>query len=146
MDITIDKKRVLDVVKMNVSIVGRSYKDSNGNSLWDVVSIEERDVAALEQLWNSPFGLLLASLENFISGCEGKTITFADNRRFNEAVVSDLKEVIENYLGNSITAEWMKLKAVEYAPTYTSAAEKDLESILVKLRVKTEPVLKTFNS
>lgn len=145
MDIVIDKKHVLDGVRMNASIVGRSYKDSNGDNLWDTLRIEERDIDVLEQFWNSTFGSLLASLGDFLDGYEDTTITIVDNRRFNDGVVSDLKNVIENYLENSITAEWMKLKAAEYAPTYSSAAEKAMTSISVKLRVKTEPVLKTFD-
>lgn len=146
MEITIDRNAILKGVEMNVSVTGRNYRDADGNSLWDKVKIQERDEPMLLQFWDSAYGHLLKSLENFVEGHTSTSLTLADNRRMNKNVVSDLPAVVQAVLVNLITAEWMKLKAVEFAPLYADAAEKGLEDVLYKLRVKTEPTMKKYNS
>lgn len=144
MTITIDKDTVLQFVEMNVSVTGRDYRDANGNNLWDKVKIQERDEPMLLRFWDSAYGHLLKSLDNFVEGHTYTTLTLADNRRMNESVVSDLAAVVQAVLVNFITAEWLKLKAVEFATQYADAAEKGLEDVLYKLRVKNEPIMKKY--
>lgn len=146
MDITIDKSSVFESVKMNVSIVGRSYKDADGNSLWDRIGIQARDEDLMEKHWDSAYGSVLASLENFLTGHTGTTLSIDDKRRINGSAASDLSETVGSYLTNRMTAEWMKLKAVEYAGGYANAADVAMQNLLGKVRVKTEPVLKKFNT
>ena len=73
-------------------------------------------------------------------------MTLVENRRFNEAVVSDLSGIVHQYLMNFVSAEWMKIKAVEYAPVFSARADECLNTIFAKLRFKNEPVMKTFDS
>lgn len=145
MELTIDKSQVYDDVAMNVSIVGRSINDANGNSLYDKVRIQDRDMDILSLFWSDAFGVLLEKLGNFITSSTDGKIVLADDRRMNEAALSNLKAVITDYLVYSITADWMKLKAVEYVPVYEGKAETALASVVAKVLQKKEPVLKKYN-
>lgn len=145
MELTIDKSQVYDDVAMNVSIVGRSINDANGNSLYDKVRIQDRDMDILSLFWSDAFGVLLEKLGNFITSSTDGKIVLADDRRMNEAALSNLKSVITDYMVYSITADWMKLKAVEYVPVYEGKAETALASVVAKVLLKNEPVLKKYN-
>lgn len=145
MELTIDKSQVYDDVAMNVSIVGRSINDANGNSLYDKVRIQDRDMDILSLFWSDAFGMLLEKLGNFITSSTDGKIVLADDRRMNEAALSNLKSVITDYMVYSITADWMKLKAVEYVPVYEGKAETALASVVAKVLLKKEPVLKKYN-
>ena len=146
MELTIDKSQVYDDVAMNVSIVGRNLNDANGNSLYDKVRIQDRDMDILSLFWSDAFGMLLEKLGNFITSSTDGKIVLADDRRMNEAALSNLKTVITDYMVYSMTADWMKLKAVEYAGIYTTKSESLLASVLDIVHLKKEPNFKKINN
>lgn len=144
MEITINKENIFKAVAMNVSIIARSLLDSDGNSLYDKVVIQERDNDVLESFWEYSFGNILKVLNDFIASVSENSITLVENRRFNDAMVKDLPFDVNNYIVNTMTGEWLKLKATEYAGIYSGNAELNIQSISEKIRYKTEPILKKF--
>lgn len=144
MDIAIDKQKVIEDVLMNVSIVARNLVDSNRNSLYDKVRIQERDNDLVRTYVDASHCIILKELNSFIETNDGDNITLANNRRLNNAAISDLPVVIHNYMVNYAAAEWMKIKAVEFAPVFIGRSEEHLKTIFEKLRFKTEPVMKKY--
>ena len=144
MDIAVNKQSVMNDVAMSVSIVARSLADTNGNSLYDKVRIQERDNDLVESYADAAYGSVLKELGDFIESHTSGNISLSDNRRFNEYAISDLPNVIHNYMVNYAVAEWMKIKAVEYAPVFTGRAEEYLRTVFEKLRFKSEPVMKKY--
>ena len=145
MELTIDKNQVYDSVAMNVSIVGRDLKDANGASLYDKVRIQDRDKDVLDLFWADAFGDLIEKLGNFITSSADNKLALAEDRRMSEAALNKLDDAITGYMVYSMTANWMKLKAVEYAPVYEGKAEASLASVMARIRVKKEPALKKYN-
>ena len=95
--------------------------------------------------FDSAFGNILNGLNNFIESCSGNIIKLVDNRRFNENSIIDIPKIIHNYIVDFIIAEWLKIKAVEFASIYTEKVALALSTVLEKLRIKTEPVKKIYN-
>ena len=145
MELTIDKNQVYDSVAMNVSIVGRDLKDANGVSLYDKVRIQDRDKDVLDLFWADAFGDLIEKLGNFITSSADNKLALAEDRRMSEAALNKLDDAITGYMVYSMTANWMKLKAVEYAPVYEGKAEASLASVMDRIHVKKEPTLKKYN-
>ena len=145
MDIVVDKDKIFKDAKMNISIIGRSLKDENGNSLFDKIQLQDRDDDLLSMFFDSAFGNILNGLNNFIESCSGNIIKLVDNRRFNENSIIDIPKIIHNYIVDFIIAEWLKIKAVEFASIYTEKVALALSTVLEKLRIKTEPVKKIYN-
>ena len=141
---TVNKQSVMKDVSMSVSIVARSLVDHNGSSLYDKVRIQERDNDLVSMYVDASYGSILNELNNFIESHEDDKIVLVENRRFNESAISDLPMVVHNYMVNYAAAEWMKMKAVEYAAVFTGRAEDYLRIIFEKLRFKTEPVMKKY--
>lgn len=146
MTITLDKSLIYSNVEMNASIIARSTVDANGDSLFDKIRIQERDKDLLDTFWENAYGNILNELNEFIESTTDTSITLVSNRRFQEAAISDMGDVIANYITNLMTGEWLKLKATEFASIYMDNAASGLKSIFEKLRYKTEPVLKKFGS
>lgn len=144
MDITVNKQSVMNDVSMSVSIVARSIVDTNGNSLYDKVRIQERDNGLIVSYVNAAYGNVLKELADFIEGHKSGTISLATNRRLNESAISDLPDMVHNYMVNYTAAEWMKIKAVEYATVFSGRSDELLNVIFKKLRFKAEPKLKKF--
>ena len=145
MELTIDKNQVYDSVAMHVSIVGRDLKDANGVSLYDKVRIQDRDKDVLDLFWADAFGDLIEKLGDFITSSADNKLALAEDRRMSEASLTKLDDAITGYMVYSMTANWMKLKAVEYAPVYEGKAEASLASVMARIRVKKEPTLKKYN-
>ena len=145
MELTIDKNQVYDSVTMHVSIVGRDLKDANGVSLYDKVRIQDRDKDVLDLFWSDAFGDLIEKLGDFITSSADNKLALAEDRRMSEASLNKLDDAITGYMVYSMTANWMKLKAVEYAPVYEGKAEASLASVVARIHVKKEPTLKKYN-
>ena len=145
MDIVIDKEKIFKDVKMNISIIGRNLNDASGNSLYDKIQLQDRDDEMLNLFFDSAFGHVLNVLNNFIESYSDNIITLVDNRRFNSSSIIDIPKIVHNYLVDFIIAEWLKIKAVEFASIYTEKASSSFEAISEKLRIKTEPVRKIYN-
>ena len=146
MNITIDIDSVLRDTEMNVSILSRSIYDGNGNLLYDKVRIQERDRSLLEDYARSAFDAILNSLGDFVVGFQDMTLTLDDTRRFNEAIMMDLSSLVHQCMVNRVSGEWMKIKAVEYAPVFVGRSEDSMNVIFEKLRFKKEPTLKKYNN
>ena len=144
MTVTIDKDAALAGVEMGVSIIGRDLKDASGNSLYDKVKIQERDKSLVSSLVDDSYGVLMNELGPFVKESNGFTFTLNDRCRFNVIAIDDIPSLVQHYLISHASAEWFKLKAVEFASIFDNRAEENLKTIFEKLRKKSEPVMKKF--
>lgn len=143
MDITIDKKSVFDDVKMNVSIIGRSLVDGNGNSLYDKVRIEERDEDVLDMNFAKAFSVLKTLFRDFLVKVEGNVITI-DNPCNKGALADSIEEMAYAYLKERVIADWLKLKSPEHAAIYLNESEESLGELRKKIYFKGEPKHKLY--
>lgn len=146
MELTIDNNRIYELVSMKVSVIGRSLNDASGNSLYDKVRIQDRDKDVLELFRDDAWSLLIKKLGDFVKEATDSKIVLVDDRRINEAVMGNLSDAINDYMVYNVCADWMKLKAAEYAPVYEGKAESLLAFVLEAIRLKKEPTLKTINN
>lgn len=144
MDITIDKEKIFKSVEMNVSIIARSMKDADGNSLYDKVRIQERDHDLLNLYMIPVMGELTGVMRDFVAGKSGGVITVELDGRRNPAFQDELQSLCVSYAEARIACEWLKLKATEYASIYADNAQSILEQIRIKVYHKDMPEMKLY--
>lgn len=144
MEITIDKDNIIKAVEMNVSIIARSMKDADGNSLYDKVRIQERDHDLLERFMIPVIGELTKVMRDFVTGTESDKIMVELDGRRNEVFEQTLQSLCTSFVENRIACEWLKLKAVEYAEIYSGNAQGILDQIRVKVYHKDIPEMKFY--
>lgn len=145
MDITINKENVFKNVSMSVSSIARDLKDTNGNSLYDKVVIQERDKDFLGLFLDKAMGELTVLLRDFIIKKNGETISLDIKDRANTSLVKDVSVLAEDFISNRISFEWMKIKAVEYADGFNSLSETNASLIKEKLYYQNMPEDSDFN-
>lgn len=133
MDIKIDKEKILNKVSMNVSTLARNLTDSSGNSTYDIVRIQDRDKELLGSYYTRAVGELTLSLRNFIIDSHDDTIVLYLNERINVGLVSDIQNLIDEYVVNNVVSEWLKLKSPENYEKFQTSAESTLTILLDKL-------------
>lgn len=133
MDINIDKKKVYEHVSMNVSTLARNLVDASGNSRYDEVHIQERDNDLLDSFYSKALSDLTLSLRDFILERKDDLLILYLDDRSNMGLVSDIKEMIHEYLVNRIVSDWLKLKSVESSANYIQSSEELLKTLIDKL-------------
>lgn len=144
MDITIDKENIFNSAGMNVSIIARSMKDTDGNSLYDKVRIQERDYDLLEQYMAPVIGELTGVMRDFVTGSNDYTISIELDERSNAAFQDELKLLCTSYAEARVTCEWLRIKATEYAGIYADNASSILGQIRTKVYHKGIPEMKLY--
>ena len=144
MEINLDKEKIFSNAKMNVSVVARDVKDSSGNSLYDTLFIQERDIPILEGFWSTALSTLLSEIAIFVKSSSAVSISLIPHR-YNQDSITDLQELFGNYLSNKIVESWFSLKAVEFASIYNTKAEENMTGIKNRLYNKVEPQMKKFD-
>lgn len=143
MEITINKESIFKAVAMNVSIIARSLLDSDGNSLYDKVVIQERDNDALEQYFVKAFSVLKTLFRDFLTKVEENVITI--NNPCNKGVLAEsIEEMANNYIVERLTADWLKIKSPEHATIYLNESEASLSELRKKVYFKDAPELKLY--
>lgn len=143
MEITINKESIFKAVAMNVSIIARSLLDSDGNSLYDKVVIQERDNDALEQSFVKAFSALKTLFRDFLTKVEENVITI--NNPCNKGVLAEsIEEMANNYVIERLTADWLKIKSPEHATIYLNESEASLSELRKKVYFKDAPELKLY--
>lgn len=139
MDITIDQGNIFRNVEMNVSVIARSMYNTDGNSLYDKVRVQKRDHDLLKQFVRTVKGELTSLMKDFVTGENENAFSISLDGRKSELFESELKELCEEYFVCRITCEWLKLKAVEYAPIYENNSSVIREQIKIKIYHKEMP-------
>lgn len=143
MEITINKENIFKAVAMNVSIIARSLLDSDGNSLYDKVVIQERDNDVLEQYFVKAFSVLKTLFRDFLTKVEENVITI--NNPCNKGVLAEsIEEMANNYIVERLTADWLKIKSPEHATIYLNESEASLSELRKKVYFKDAPELKLY--
>lgn len=144
MDITIDKEKIFKSVDMNVSIIARSMKDADGNSLYDKVRIQERDHDLLNIYLVPVIGELTGVMRDFVTGNNDGVISVELDGRNNPVFQNELQSLCVSYAEERVTCEWLKLKATEYASIYADNAHSILQQIRIKVYHKDMPEMKLY--
>lgn len=139
MDVIINKERVYESAMMAVSILGRDLKDASGNLLYDKVRIEERDFGLLSTFYARVMGEVTLALRDFVVSREDGALCLYLDDRVNPALSDDIEKLAYDYVTNRVVAEWMKLKSVEHAPIFQSAAESSISVLQEKLYYRNYP-------
>lgn len=143
MEITVNKESIFKNVAMNVSIIARSLLDSDGNSLYDKVVIQERDNDVLDQYFVKAFSVLKTLFRDFLTKVEGNVITI--NNPCNKGVLAEsIEEMANNYVIERLTADWLKIKSPEHAAIYLNESEASLVELRKKVYFKDAPELKLY--
>lgn len=144
MDITIDKEKIFKSVDMNVSIIARSMKDADGNSLYDKVRIQERDHDLLNLYLVPVIGELTGVMRDFVTGNNDGVISVELDGRNNPVFQNELQSLCVSYAEERVACEWLKLKATEYASIYADNAHSILQQIRTKVYHKDMPEMKLY--
>lgn len=144
MDITITKGVVIDKVIANVGVFARDATDKNGNSLYDILRIEDRDDTSLSLMWKDAAGRVMGALGEYVTAKSDDKITVEQPFRCNDAQFLNVAEMAELAMVDRITAMWFELKYPEKADIFNLGAKTALESARDKLHMKGEPTLKTY--
>lgn len=143
MDITINKEIIFKDVSMNVSVIARSLLDNDGNSLYDKVLIQERDKDVLETYFIKAFSVLKTLFRDFLAKVDGLVLSI--NNPCNKGVLAEsIEEMANTYLIERLTADWLKIKAPEYATIYLNESEASLTELRKKLYFKDVPEIKLY--
>lgn len=144
MSIDINKDNVFQQVGMHVSVLARSIKDADGNSLYDKVHIQDRDYAVLDQYFASVVGEIVHTLRDFVIGVNGTAISVEFDERNTEPFIKQVESLCVHYAIARVTCEWLKRKAVEYAELYENNAIQLLEQIKSHAYHKNIPEMKLY--
>lgn len=144
MNIDINKSNVFQQVGMHVSVLARSLKDAGGNSLYDAVSIQERDYAVLDQYLDGVLGEIVYALRDFVTGVSGFVISVEFDGRNTEPFIKLVESLCVHYAIARVTCEWLKRKAVEYAGLYENNAVELLNQIKSHAYHKNMPEMKLY--
>lgn len=144
MSIDINKDNVFQQVGMNVSILARSIKDADGNSLYDKVYIQDRDYAVLDQYFASVVGEIVHTLRDFVIGVDGSIVSVEFDERNTEPFIKQVEALCISYAVARVTCEWLKRKAVEYAELYENNAIQLLALIKSHAYHKNIPEMKLY--
>lgn len=139
MDIIIDKEKVIKDVGMCVSIIARDLVDSNGESIYDKVAVQQRDRDFLLIFYEKALSWLSLALCDFLISREGDKLSLYLNDRTNTALSQDVSNLCEDYIRNRVAYEWMNIKAADYSGNFLSQSEESVRLIQEKLYYKNVP-------
>lgn len=133
-------------VKAYVGVFARDAVNENGDSIYDILRIEDRDDEVLRLMYNDAAGAVLAPMGDYVSGKTDDKLTISMPVRCNEYLFADVGNMVELALVNRITAQWFDLKYPPKAEQFYARADEAVKSAVEKLFFKMEPKRKSFGT
>jgi hypothetical protein len=144
MEITITKSNIVEKAKAYVGVFARSATDENGNSLYDLLRIEDRDDEVVQLMYNDAVGIVLEAMGDYVSSKSDGKLEISQPPRSNDCLFADVGNMVELALVNRIAALWMELKYPQKAEQFNQSVKSAMEGARNKMFTKEQPKRKTF--
>lgn len=142
-EINISIDEAFETARMNVSVVARDEVDGNGNPLYQVIAITERDKDVLGEFWNLAKSNFISHLRTmkFSTTTEGFDFTLPN---IDAGKLQNASMIAQTYFSDFLTGSWLRLKGSSMADTFMSSATVSLDNLKKLLFNREAPVKKLY--